>query len=212
VSLRRERFAFQPRALFMAVCFAVLAGVSGCVSSSVESSAPPLPAQDAQYEPVLARWLRKVTVFSQFQNRVEMSAVLLTDDMRKAVTQRLSRLRGSADSLSVLSDSSGGVRLGVLVSVFTPESAYASLDDRTLWSLSMRVGPSQLTPLYVRRIADKTLLQTFFPNIHQWSQDYLMIFDFPETILQRDNENQKETLAAEFLAQSALAKVQLRWP
>jgi hypothetical protein len=39
-----------------------------------------------------------------------------------------------------------------------------------------------------------------------------MVFDFPETILQRDSEKQKETLNAELLAQSALAKVQLRWP
>jgi hypothetical protein len=212
VSLRHE----LPRALS---CFGIallsavmMAGISGCVSRSVESSVPPEASQDSQYEPVLSRWTRKATVFSKFQNKVEMSAVLLTDEMRKAVTQRLSRLRGAADSISVLSDSSGGVRLGVLVSAFTPESAYANLDDRTLWSLSMRIGPSQLTPMYVRRITDKTLLQAFFPNIHQWSQDYLMVFDFPETILQRDNESQKETLTAELLAQSALAKVQLRWP
>jgi hypothetical protein len=96
--------------------------------------------------------------------------------------------------------------------MFTPEAPYTNLDDRTLWSLSMRIGPSQLSPIYVRRIADKTLLQTFFSNIHQWSQDYLMVFDFPETILQRDNEIQKQSLTAEFIAQSAVAKVELRWP
>jgi hypothetical protein len=141
-----------------------------------------------------------------------MSAVLLTDEMRRAVAQRLSRLRGSGDALSVLSDSSGGVRLGVLVSVFAPDANYSNLDDRLLWSLSMRVGPSQLTPMYVRRISDKTLLQTLFKNIHQWSQDYLLVFDFPETILQRDNENQAQALNAEFIAQSAIAKVELRWP
>jgi hypothetical protein len=212
VSRHLEQPGCFTRAWFCALSLGLFASGTGCVSSSVESSAPPLAAQDTQYEPVLSRWTRKSTVFSQFQNRVEMSAVLLTNDMRQAVTQRLSRLRGSADGISVLSDSSGGVRLGVLVSVFTPESAYANLDDRTLWSLSMRIGPSQLSPMYVRRITDKTLLQTFFPNTHQWSQDYLMVFDFPETILQRDSEKQKETLNAELLAQSALAKVQLRWP
>ena len=188
------------------------AGVVSCVSKSATGSTPPGPTDDDVYEPVLSRWTRKINVFSKFQNRVEMTAVLLTDDMRRAVTQRLSRLRGSGEGLSVLSDSSGGVRLGVLVSVFTPEAPYSNLDDRTLWSLSMRIGPSQLSPVYVRRIADKTLLQTFFSNIHQWSQDYLMVFDFPETILQRDNEIQKQSLTAEFIAQSAVAKVELRWP
>jgi hypothetical protein len=66
--------------------------------------------------------------------------------------------------------------------------------------------------MYVRQISDKTLLQSFFPSIHRWSQDYLMVFDYPETILQPDSTEQQTTLAAELFAQSAIAKVELRWP
>ncbi|MEY4065330.1 MAG: hypothetical protein RIR26_1538 [Pseudomonadota bacterium] len=200
------------RFLTLACLSAGLFLTTACVTSGQSGSTPPGPTDDATYEPVLNRWSRSLNVFSKFQTQVGMSAVLLTDEMRRAVAQRLSRLRGSGDALSVLSDSSGGVRLGVLVSVFAPDANYSNLDDRLLWSLSMRVGPSQLTPMYVRRISDKTLLQTLFKNIHQWSQDYLLVFDFPETILQRDNENQAQALNAEFIAQSAIAKVELRWP
>lgn len=209
-----RRLKIQPVsfALKLSLLLVSALGAVSCVSSSVSGSTPPEPTQDEAYEPVLSKWSRKIAVFSKFQNRVEMNAVLLTDEMRRAVTQRLFRLRGQSDGLSVLSDSSGAVRLGVLVSVFTPEAPYANLDDRSLWSLAMRVGPSQLNPMYVRRISDKTLLQAFFSHIHQWSQDYLLVFDFPETILQQDNENQKQTLGAEFIAQSAIAKVGLRWP
>lgn len=208
-----RRDARRVRQLILASVSALtlVTGVS-CVSNSVSGSTPPSALEDDAYEPILRRWSRKINVFSKFESRVEMSAVLLTDEMRRAVTQRLSRLRGPGDGLSVLSDSSGGVKLGVLVSVFTPDTPFANLDDRTLWSLAMRIGPSQLNPMYVRRVADKTLLQMFFSNIHQWSQDYLLVFDFPETILQRENENQKQTLTAEFIAQSAIAKVELRWP
>lgn len=212
MSLQRERAHRLSLSATLFLSAGLLLSSTGCVSSSAGGKAPPQASEDSQYEPIFSKWFRKTTVFSKFQNRVEMSAVLLTDEMRKAVAQRLSRIRGSADGISVLSDSSGGVRLGVLVSVFAPDAAYANLDDRSLWSLAMRIGPSQMTPMYVKRVTDKTLLQTFFPNIHQWSQDYLMVFDFPETILQRDSETQKETLTAEFLAQSALAKVELRWP
>lgn len=200
------------RSLTLATLCTVFFLPTACLTSGQRGSTPPSPTEDSGYEPVLTRWTRSLNVYSKFQTQVGMSAVLLTDDMRRAVTQRLSRLRGSGDALSVLSDSSGSVRLGVLVSVFSPDAAYSNLDDRLLWSLAMRVGPSQLTPMTVRRIADKTLLQTLFKNIHQWSQDYLLVFDFPETILQRDNETQTQALGAEFIAQSAIAKVELRWP
>lgn len=206
----------SPKLLFAALsCLATLGAAllaNSCVSASESAVVPPAATEDRLYAPVLKRWFRDIKVFSEFQNRIELSAVLLTSEMRRAVTERLSRLRGSSEGLSVLSDTSGGVRLGVLVSVYTPDEAYMSLDDRSLWSLSMRVGPSQMTPMYVRQISDKTLLQSFFPSIHRWSQDYLMVFDYPETILQPDSTEQKTTLAAELFAQSAIAKVELRWP
>lgn len=191
---------------------AVLAlATGGCVSSN-EATVPPAPSQDAVYAPVLERWTRKANVFSQFQNRIEVSAVLLADEMRRAVGERLSRLRGSSDGVSVLTDSSGGARLGVLVSVYTPENPYLNLDDKTLWSLSLRIGPTQQPPMYVRRVFDKTTLEPFFSHIHRWSQDYLIVFDFPESSISRDPQTQQQVTAAEFVAQSAIARVAIRWP
>jgi hypothetical protein len=185
---------------------------SGCVTGGGSASVPPSPVEDHQYAPVVERWTRKVHVFSKFQNRVEISAVLLADEMRRAVAERLARLRGNTDGLSVLTDSSGGVRLGMLVSVFTPEGAYLDLDDKSLWSLTLRIGPNQQAPMYVRRVNDKTPLKPFFSHIHQWSQDYLLVFDFPETALQKENDAQKVPTVAEFTAQSPVARVELRWP
>ncbi|MEN9826844.1 MAG: hypothetical protein RI953_2589 [Pseudomonadota bacterium] len=196
-------------AAVVSACFSVF--TTSCVSKT-ESFVPPGPADDAIYSPVLDRWTRETRVFSKFQNKVEISAVLLADDMRRAVAERLSRLRGSTDGLTVLSDSSGGVRLGMLVSIFTPENPYMNLDDKSLWSLSLRIGPNQQAPMYVRRVSDKTPLQPFFSHIHQWSQDYLLVFDFPETSLQPENDRQKQLTTAEFVAQSAIARVALRWP
>lgn len=184
---------------------------TACVSKT-ESFVPPGPAEDEQYSPVLNRWSRDIQVFSKFQNKVQVTAVLLADEMRRAVAERLSRLRGNTDGLAVLSDSSGGARLGMLVSVFTPENSYLNLDDKSLWSLSLRIGPNQQGPMYVRKVSDKTLLQPFFAHIHQWSQDYLLVFDFPETSLQPENDKQKQPTTAEFVAQSAIARVALRWP
>ncbi len=207
---RVERLTFQ--APFVRLAAAALALITGGCVSSNEATVPPAPSQDAVYAPVLERWTRKANVFSQFQNRIEVSAVLLADEMRRAVGERLSRLRGSSDGLSVLSDSSGGVRLGVLVSVYTPENPYLNLDDKTLWSLSLRIGPTQQPPMYVRRVFDKTTLEPFFSHIHRWSQDYLLVFDFPESSISRDPQTQQQLTAAEFVAQSAIARVALRWP
>lgn len=185
--------------------------VTGCISGFGQS-VPPGPAQDDLYAPVLERWTREAQVFSKFQKRVDISAVLLTDEMRRAVGERLARLRGTAEGLTVLSDTSGGARLGVLVSVFTPDAPYMDLDDRSLWSLALRVGSQQQPPLYVRRVSDKTPLKPFFSHIHQWSQDYLLVFDFPEKALQSGSADSKVSPTAEFISQSAIAKVELRWP
>ncbi|MEY2988345.1 MAG: hypothetical protein RJB13_1866, partial [Pseudomonadota bacterium] len=64
----------------------------------------------------------------------------------------------------------------------------------------------------IRQISDKTLLLSFFPSMQRWTQDYLMVFDYPETILQPNSDEQNGSLEAEFIAQSAIAKVELRWP
>lgn len=207
--LRRAGVRWFPRGFLLSLGLSLFLG--GCVSST-SSSVPPGPADDSQYAPVLGRWTRSAHVFSKFQNRVEMSAVLLADEMRRAVAERLSRLRGTNDGLSVLTDSSGGVRLGLLVSLYTPEGPYMNLDDKSLWSVSLRIGSNQQPPLYVRRVTDKTPLQPFFSHIHQWSQDYLLVFDFPETALQKENDAQKQSTSAEFIAQSSVAKVEFRWP
>lgn len=186
-----------------------------CVSggSKTAGSLPLGPAEDTQYFPVVQKWTRNVQVFSQFQNRIEMTAVLLPDEMRRAVAERLSRLRGHSDGLSVLSEAPGGVaRLGLLVSVFTPETPYMNLDERSLWSLNLRIGAQQQQPMFVRRVADKTVLEPFFTHIHRWSQDYLLVFDFPETSLQRDSATQAQVSDAEFLAQSAIVRIEMRWP
>lgn len=213
---RLRRFSGPLRSVSFSPLFAglllLVSAQSGCVTGGGSANVPPTPMEDQQYAPVVERWTRKVHVFSKFQNRVEMSAVLLADEMRRAVAERLARLRGNTDGLSVLTDSSGGVRLGMLVSVFTPEGAYLDLDDKSLWSLNLRIGPSQQAPLYVRRVNDKTPLKPFFSHIHQWSQDYLLVFDFPETALQKENKAQNVPTSAEFTAQSSMARVELRWP
>jgi hypothetical protein len=200
-----------PRTSAAVLFVSALISQSACVSARV-AAVPPQPAQDSVYAPVLERWTRKTHVFSQFQNKIEISGVLLTDQMRKAVGERLARLRGGTEGMSVLSDSSGGNRLGLLVSVYTPESAYLNFDDKSLWSLSLRVGPTQQAPVFVRRVFDKTTLEPFFSNIHLWSQDYLLVFDFPENAVSQDSKSDTPLSEAEFSAQSALARVALRWP
>lgn len=201
------------RASAIALCAVVfsLFAQAGCVSSR-DASVPPVAGEDALYAPVLERWTRKMTVFSQFQNKIEISAVLLNDRMRKAVGERLARLRGGAEGVSIFSDSQGNNRLGMLVSVYTPESTYLNFDDKLLWSLSLRVGPSSQAPLFVRRVYDKTTLEPFFSGIHRWSQDYLLVFDFPENAVSQDSKSSAPASEVEFSAQSALARVTLRWP
>jgi hypothetical protein len=148
----------------------------GCASSrgSLNSDVPPSASSDNNYADVLEKWARSGSVHHLFQKKMDVQAIMLTNEFRAAYLERMTRLRG--DTQSSL-DESVGRRVGFLVSLSTPERAYENLDDKRLWTAALQLGTLQVQNAEIRPLSDKTLLDPFFPFVTQWSREFLVMFD-----------------------------------
>ncbi len=186
----------------LATIFTAAVLTVSCASSSDNaiSSVPASAIADSSYADVLQKWQRSDAVFSMFQKRVEIHAVMLTAEFRKAYMERAGRIWGEGQQGF---DSSLGNRVGFLVSFSTPDRAYESLDDKRLWVLNMNYGNTKIPNSEVRGLTDKALLEPFFPFVNQWSREFLVAFD-PGA-----SGNLPEVVGLTF--KSALAGVELIW-
>lgn len=178
-----------------------------CTSSSdqVNVSIPPTVDEDENYDAVLEKWRRDLKVFDRFQNRLEMSAVLFTEEMRQAYLSRWVKIRG--DSFARIGMDVGG-KLAILVSFFSPVEDYLRLDDHTVWTVRMAYGEKILSPVVIKRLYDKSMFASFFPFVHSWSQEYLIVFD-ASLSGSSDAMMLPSQVTAQFL--STLASVEVQW-
>jgi hypothetical protein len=179
-----------------------------CTSSPNNATVtiPPAPAADDEYQETLTKWQRSVKVYDQFQNRIELNAVLFTEEMRSAYVARWKRLRGDSN-VSMAAEFGGN--LAVLVSLFTPQEDFMRLDNKNLWTLRMGFGSETLVPVTVLRLYDKPMHEGFFDFISKWSSEYLVVFDV-STAGASQSVALPEFISAQFY--SSLAYIDLRWP
>lgn len=200
--------AFPRLASLLLVGSAGLATLAACTTTKgdVETAIPPEPLADDAYAPVYDKWFRKVSLVDQFQKRIDASAVLFTDDMRKAYAERWVRIRGDREAEI---EALAGGRLAVFVSVFTPEADYLDLDNRQLWSHSLQLGAQGASPVAIKRLFSKSAFSPFFPFVNRWTSDYLVLFDASSSSLQ--GAGLVNAPSASFHMRSALASLEFTW-
>ena len=171
---------------------------SSCTTVQFKDSKASIPAtatQDTEYYPVLEKWTRRAEVNSKFHKTIITNAVVLSEEMKRAYSSRLSRIRGDS-AIGPMGVEAG--KLGILVSSFTPDRPYLNLDDKNLWTASVNLVP------------DKVLLESFFPFVSQWSKEYLLIFEASAAGLSSEALVNPQTLS--FDMRSALVNLSLVWP
>lgn len=163
---------------FCLFLFAVLAPLVtlSCTSMSDEAktSLPTSAADDDAYQVALAKWSREAHVFYRFQKVIDANVVLFTEEFRRAFLERWTQIRG--DGRSNLDEMTSG-KSAALVSLYTPDFPYMSLDNSRLWTIEMQFGEKKIAPSIVRWIDDKPLLEPYFPFLNKWTREFLVIFD-----------------------------------
>lgn len=179
----------------------------GCTSvpEGGSVSIPPAAAADKDFEQVLGKWHKTVRVYDQLQNRIELHAVLFSEEMRQAFIARWKRVRG--DTEVRIAQEFGG-KLAFFVSLYTPDESFMSLDNQNLWSIKMRFGDEVLAPTSVLRLYEKPMYQSFFDFIDKWSAEYLVVFDVSD-VEAAESVTLPQSLSAQFY--SSLSYIDLQW-
>jgi hypothetical protein len=184
----------------------LLLGACTSVPDGTIAMIPPEPPSDYDYSKVIKKWRKSVRVYDQFQNRVEMNAVLFTEEMRQAYLARWKRLRGDGEARIA---SEFGGNLALFVSVYTPQEDFIRLDNQNLWTIRMTYGTEKLAPTTVLRLYEKPMYQSFFDFVDKWSAEYLVVFDVSATE-SSEPVALPEDIGAQF--SSSLAYINLKWP
>jgi hypothetical protein len=147
---------------------------SGCVTGSdVEVKTSPTVTEDRDYLPVYERFTKHAKVIINLEKRYEVTATLLSPEMRGALATRYERIFKVPQP--VLDDASN--KTGFFVSLFSPDSRGFDLEDEVLWTVLLESEGGKRKPTLVKRIDEKERWQTFFPSILKWTKEYLVIFD-----------------------------------
>ncbi len=166
---------------FLSSCWilGLLGGQVSCTSSTPPSEAKPSVSvyQDDAYWSALKKWKQEITLLDQFQMKAMGTAVLLTPPFQEAYQARFKQLYGSQLSDITQSDSS---KLGVFISLFTPEDTYLQIDDAKVWNLEVWFGDQKASVIQTKPLKEKEILSHFYPFINHWTKEYILFFDYPK--------------------------------
>jgi hypothetical protein len=180
--------------------------VSGCVSS-IESAVDinePVESDGAYYE-AYKKYTQEAKVISNFEHRYSITATVLAPELRSALGKRYESLFKVQQS--VLDDAS--TKSGFFVTIFSPNRAGYDIEDEVHWTILMEGGETPRRPTVVRRLDDKERWGPFFPEVNQWSKEYLVVFDESLPDLAAAELVKKNSISLIFA--NADAQVKLTW-
>ena len=100
-----------------------------------------------------------------------------------------------------------GKKAVFLVSIYGPYDVDTDLRDRKLWNLQLKSDAGVFKPSAVKKIRNKVWWRKFFPHISNWSEEYLIIFDYD---LPNSTKN-KELLGLSFTFSDINARNEMKW-
>jgi hypothetical protein len=179
---------------------------AGCVTSveravDINSS---VDSDDAYYA-AYKKYTQDAKVIADFEHRYSVTATVLTPEMRSALAKRYEQM--FAVQQTVLDDSSS--KSGFFVSVFSPNRQGYDIEDEVHWTILLQTGETPRRPMVVRRLDDKERWKPFFPEVSQWSKEYLIIFD--ENLPDLDSAELVKKNSISLIFANADAQVKLVW-
>lgn len=154
-------------------------GLSSCKHSQESSTSLTLePKKDSAYLEVLEKYTFKKNVYKNFETKFTISVSILTSELRRALASRHERIMGQEqNNLAEFSN-----QTGFFVSLYSPSSDNQDLDDTNFWDISLQKDGETYKPIVVKSLSPKNKWRKFFPDVTNWSQEYLVIFDVNTTI------------------------------
>lgn len=174
--MKRTNSARVSRALVLGFSLILTSFLMGCVSSPEPEVSYPLDAlEDEDFAPILKKHTVHFDVIENFETKYQVHITYLTPTFREAMARRYERI--FREPLTQVAEASQ--KTGFFISLFTGNRDLIELDNKDIWSIKLEHGSSKLDPSRIERLRPKERWAPFFPDINQWSQEYLVLFDLP---------------------------------
>lgn len=134
-----------------------------------------LPTDDRSYLKQYDQATRDAKVVINFETRYTVDVTYLSPDFRAEFAKRFERLFSAPQPF--LEEASS--KAGFFVTFFSPSTKGYDLTDEQLWSLQLQADGKTHKPILIKRLDQKERWTPFFPGVHQWSHEYLVLFDTP---------------------------------
>lgn len=155
---------------------------TACSTITTDSYFPSSALDDANYQPVLKKWRKSVSVYKDLELRFRASAVLISPEMEEAYKTRMFEIQGAqakADNKIILNKET----ISIVVDIFAKTEAFLDLEDENLWNLNLSIQGNTINPISINQYRKKELLLPFFPMSSGWSRYYVVVFKLPYELL-----------------------------
>lgn len=142
----------------------------------IDASGSDVRAED--YPHVLASWTRDNRLYNGLENKVFVTAVFMTPELRTAVRTTYPDVVGhggiiTRDELSIASADSHTF----FISMYTADRKWNDLQAPTsIWKLTMQSEGGEVAPTTILRVKQDENLRTVFPIIGRYDECYLVRF------------------------------------
>jgi hypothetical protein len=136
----------------------------------------PSPLQDEEYAAVYQTETVSLDLQQDLGRVYKVTATRISPAMRQAMLQRSTRLF-QTEHPTLLEKSAG---VGFFLSIEAPDREEFELRNPKLWTIFLEMLSTRLSPDRVQKNNDKHVWQNYFPQITNWSQDYVLYFDTQE--------------------------------
>ena len=174
--------------------------LTSCATSSNTSVTVHKAAlDDEEYVSTLENKTREVHVYDVFKSQYKITATLLDEDFRQALSKRVSSvlLKERIKELHIEN------KTAFFVVLSTPDRKMEQLEDKDIWTVTLKDGSEDLKASEIKYMREKSQSQLFFPSVDTWSKEFLVIFD-------KDPKDLSQEIS--LVVTNGKAEVKLGWP
>ncbi len=148
--------------------------VTGCLSSLGPEIRYPLEASDDKpYFQIYQAASITYDVVHNFETKFTAHVTRVTPPFRQAIAERYQHIWNEPQPLIV----DASQKTAFFVTLYTANRELENVANTDLWNIQLMIDGQTLKPSAVKKLKPKERWQPFFPEITQWSLEFLLLFD-----------------------------------
>ncbi|MCX6129876.1 MAG: hypothetical protein NTX25_12555 [Proteobacteria bacterium] len=148
--------------------------LTACLSSPEPEISYPLEARDdPAYFTTYEANSKTYEVIHNFEAKYTAHITRVTPEFREALIKRYEHIWNESQTLMT----EAGAKTAFFVTLYTANRNMENISDANLWNIQLQAAGKIFKPSSIKNLSPKERWQPFFPQINQWSKDFLLIFE-----------------------------------